>query len=263
MSEWNFFLLWFVVPICHFFLWRYLGGNYYANIEVVVPIKSFTPCISVAETAPIVELNYSQCQRSMYKRKPQFVESNLTIDPFDFGIVKPVGSSRFDQFKSPELAVIKSPSQMLITLTPHLSESCLLYTNLISSVKNTPKSCVAIAWSSSIQHTQYLARFNSDSKKTGRILDPENPKSSGFFRNVAKSRGRVALLDKAGRLFSYLLDVEDVFKKILTSRAIYPGDNIVLMVVNDGEIDLYLNFACSCRAHSISLHNMIVLTASA
>ena len=34
------------------------------------------------------------------------------------------------------------------------------------------------------------------------------------------------------------------------------------MVINEGEIDLYLNFACSCRLHDISMSNVIVFAGS-
>ncbi len=34
------------------------------------------------------------------------------------------------------------------------------------------------------------------------------------------------------------------------------------MVVNEGEIDLYMNFACSCKLHNISLSNVIIFAGS-
>ena len=37
---------------------------------------------------------------------------------------------------------------------------------------------------------------------------------------------------------------------------------MTVMVVNEGEIDLYLNFACSCRLHDISMKNVIVFAGS-
>ena len=33
-------------------------------------------------------------------------------------------------------------------------------------------------------------------------------------------------------------------------------------VTNDGQMDLFMNFACSCRSHSIPLDNIVVFGAS-
>ena len=41
-----------------------------------------------------------------------------------------------------------------------------------------------------------------------------------------------------------------------------PGDDIVVMVVNEGELDLFVNFACSCRFHSISMSHILVFAGS-
>ena len=33
-------------------------------------------------------------------------------------------------------------------------------------------------------------------------------------------------------------------------------------VTNDGQMDLFMNFACSCRFHSLALDNVVVFAAS-
>jgi hypothetical protein len=35
-----------------------------------------------------------------------------------------------------------------------------------------------------------------------------------------------------------------------------------LQVVNDGEMDLFINFACSCLHYGLSLNNIVVFAAS-
>jgi hypothetical protein len=42
----------------------------------------------------------------------------------------------------------------------------------------------------------------------------------------------------------------------------YIGDDLIIMVVNEGEIDLYLNFACSCKANNLDLKKVFVFSAS-
>ena len=43
---------------------------------------------------------------------------------------------------------------------------------------------------------------------------------------------------------------------------LHPGDNVVVMVTNAGEMDLLLNFVCSCKHHNISMNNVLVFTGS-
>jgi hypothetical protein len=49
---------------------------------------------------------------------------------------------------------------------------------------------------------------------------------------------------------------------LLDKNGIKAGDDVTAMVVNEGEIDLYLNFACSCRLHDIPMKNVIVFAGS-
>ena len=49
---------------------------------------------------------------------------------------------------------------------------------------------------------------------------------------------------------------------LLSERNIEAGSDLTVMVVNEGEIDLYLNFACSCHVHDISMNNVIVFAGS-
>ena len=65
---------------------------------------------------------------------------------------------------------------------------------------------------------------------------------------------------------SYLLTgpygMEEQIKQKLDSNGIGKGDDLIVMVVNEGEIDLFLNFACSCRAAKISMSKVLVFAAS-
>eukprot|EP01042_Synura_sphagnicola_P003286 gene3286-4067_t len=65
-----------------------------------------------------------------------------------------------------------------------------------------------------------------------------------------------------GPIFQNLAAIEKLIRAKLKLRNIKQGDDVVTMVTNDGEMDLFLNFACSCRAHNISLRNVLVFAAS-
>ena len=59
-----------------------------------------------------------------------------------------------------------------------------------------------------------------------------------------------------------IVPIETHFKGVLKAWGKVPGDDIVLMVMNEGEMDLLVNFACSCRTHNISMSHMMVVAAS-
>lgn len=269
-SDWfRYLLIWALFPFLNFLLWNYIGSNQSFLSSPPAPSSQFS-CPPIPRTninlPPIesgpLKFNYSYCQR--YQSFSRSVSSSLSqpILPLDYSLsVTHLDPQKFEQFKGNELAHLKSPAPVSIISRPN--DQCSQYAEVPSSTKLSVKSCVGIAWSSTIQQSQYLQRFNSDTKKTGRVLDVTTPKTSGIFRNVAKKRGRMALSEKLYPLFNHLDPIEKFWSKLLAARGIFPGHDIVLMVVNDGEIDLFLNFACSCRHHGISLHNVMVICASA
>lgn len=85
---------------------------------------------------------------------------------------------------------------------------------------------------------------------------------NGFFSKTGNPRGRKRLREKIGELFENLEEMEADVNARLREHGLVKGDDITVMVVNDGEIDLFMNFACSCRAHNISLRKMIVFAGS-
>jgi hypothetical protein len=64
------------------------------------------------------------------------------------------------------------------------------------------------------------------------------------------------------QLLDNLDSIDSYVRGLLKQRGRHPGDDVVVMVVNEGEIDLFYNFACSCRAHNISLESVLVFAGS-
>jgi hypothetical protein len=261
--------LWILIPLLNFGFWNYIAFNYSTD---GIPPPLICPLIHHHNIRPMesgpLQFNYSSCldnyhslknlvasQRSQQQRQ-QILSEQYALK------LTPMNALLFEQFKGDELAKVKSPNPVTIISKPD-DQPCNTYAEVTSSVKMSVKSCVAVAWTHTQQHTQYLQRYNLDAKKTGRALNFSAPKTSGIFRNVAKKKGRMALAEKLNPLLKHLDDIERTWVQILAARGIHAGDDIVLMVVNDGEFDLYLNFACSCRAHGIPLHNVVVVCASA
>lgn len=85
---------------------------------------------------------------------------------------------------------------------------------------------------------------------------------TGFFRKVPKENGRLRTKDKLGTFLEHFEDIEQQFDAKLKKHNIQKGDDLVVMVTNEGEIDLFLNFACSCRLHDISMNNVLVFAGS-
>ena len=56
--------------------------------------------------------------------------------------------------------------------------------------------------------------------------------------------------------------IEFQLDKKLSENGIIAGDDIMVMVVNEGEIDLYLNFICSCKQNKIDMKKILVFAAS-
>jgi hypothetical protein len=66
-------------------------------------------------------------------------------------------------------------------------------------------------------------------------------------------------------MYMYIFTYSKILYKhtvLLDKNKIKEGDDLVVMVINEGEIDLYLNFACSCRLHNISMSKVLVFVGS-
>ncbi|KAJ1419017.1 hypothetical protein B484DRAFT_453505 [Ochromonadaceae sp. CCMP2298] len=85
---------------------------------------------------------------------------------------------------------------------------------------------------------------------------------TGFFYNVANDKGRRKLSRKMSSLLPHLDSLQSQVAAMLHSRGLLPGADVVVMVVNAGEMDLLANFCCSCRTHNVSTRNMLVFAGS-
>lgn len=85
---------------------------------------------------------------------------------------------------------------------------------------------------------------------------------TGFFNNVANDLGRKKLGEKMMKLLPNLDSLESYLLTMLHQRDLTAGADVVVMVVNAGEMDLLANFACSCQAHNISMRNVMVFSGS-
>ena len=87
----------------------------------------------------------------------------------------------------------------------------------------------------------------------------------GLFRKVPKERGHLRTVQKLGpfvRHFDGPNGINTQLKEMLDVRGFKAGSDVVVMVINEGEIDLFLNFVCSCHLHNITTSNVLVFAGS-
>lgn len=193
----------------------------------------------------------------------------------------------FEKWRAERLA----PMDMSMVLDTYISDAltgivklgpkpCQSYNEQL--VVNDPESCFAVAYIGNSNSTYSIARFDSNIDHYGvSISRPDKSQidkyserytlnkhneglrfPSGFFRKVPKENGRQRTKDKLGTFLSYFNEITEQFDAKLEKHGIRKGDDLVVMVVNEGEIDLFLNFACSCRLHDISMNNIMVFAGS-
>ena len=93
-------------------------------------------------------------------------------------------------------------------------------------------------------------------------LNKNTVRPAGHFRRVPKERGFQRVLDKLGSFVKSFGAIRKMLNTKLSARGIKQGDDVVVLVVNEGEIDLFVNFACSCKLHGIDMRNVLVFAGS-
>lgn len=197
-------------------------------------------------------------------------------------------AKEFDKYRSKHMATFETPLDIL--LPPDLQVSimntypgtqCTSHRQVFMAM-NSQTNCFAVASVGHTNDTMNILRFDSDvdfygiSKKqaTQKQYDKFLPvytqnnhslntlPTAGYFRKIPLEKGFVRLKEKLGGLLDMFSDLTAQLDEKLTSFKIERGDDVIVMVVNEGEIDLFLNFACSCRLHNISLTKLMVFCAS-
>lgn len=151
-----------------------------------------------------------------------------------------------------------------------------------SLMAHSAPNCFAVVYHENRGFTYNLARVDQDIDIYGLSISVPDPSQvdeyswrfplndhnkgkfwpAGFFRKVPKIRGRERTEDKLGTFLKYFDEMNEMLEKKLLKHNIKAHDDVVVMAVNEGETDLFMNFACSCRKHGISLNNVIVFSGS-
>ncbi len=184
-------------------------------------------------------------------------------------------------------------------LSTHINErrACWGYAHIYASQKWSDDTCVAVVYARGLPYTPPLLRFKGEAnaayhplrknylatnagkelKRKDQLRNTDafgrrifkyahSSTSDGFVNKVPLAKDREPLRSKMKRLLENLPQVEKYIsirlQALLDRKKRNGGQDVVLMTVNPGEMDMLVNFACSCRHHGIDTSNVVVFAAS-
>lgn len=186
-------------------------------------------------------------------------------------LLRPVKTEKLVAYKKHRLLSYRYPPWSI--LMQHPGRSCERIVNPHFTKK---KACLAIVMAN-IDYTYNLLRYENEtvtnasgddasvtaSLATDTFEEKELVHPSGIYNAVSTPKSRDKLSEKMSDFLEGLTELESYARQVLEDRGFFRGSSIVTMVVNAGEMDLFANFACSCKANNISMRNVMVFAGSA
>jgi len=277
-------LIWVFIPIINFFIWFHIGNNRTIKCDKIVLENAIYAQTADFEVPCIEDEGVSQCSKNVDLNDPYtLLEYSNTRD--------------FDAFRDQHLAPMNFKAGVLRFYDPTVAktivvrrkaeEECTHVYHQYAHERNPVNTCHAIVRFQNITGALPALRYDQDVDEGGMALsskrfekmkklhpelifkgnrhNSENLRPSGFFRTVPGVNGRKRVDEKMApflRFFDGPTGIEEELKNKLNLNKIKKGDDLIIMVVNEGEIDLYLNFACSCKANNLDLKKVFVFAAS-
>jgi len=284
-------ILWTLLPVLNFFLFIYVGTITSPTISTCDSDRTSDGIVKRSNDA-MEELLLESLQELEEEQECEQQRTNMcspSVKDATSGV--PILELRetftFEEWRAERLASM----DMDLLLDTYMRDSktavlklgngsCLSIDEHI--IKGKPGSCFAVSYVGHTNKSFNIVRHDSNIDHYGMSISRPDPSQvdkfsvrydlnkhnigrlwpQGFFRKVPKENGRLRTKQKLGTFVEYFAEIEKEFDAKLLKHRIVPGDDLVVMVVNEGEIDLYLNFACSCRLHNISLNNMVIFAGS-
>ena len=286
VSSWVQFGLWVVLPLANFLYWLRVG-----HLHSVASV-GIDDC---PKPSPVV-LDIP-CE-GFSRRRQLLADDGKPLLIGDSPALELVLSETMTAYKYEQLARMRYPLYSTL-VNHHPSVMCESYVNPHVSQKhisNKQGSCMAVVAidSPGITSSYNLLRFDEGPRwnmmtwdKTGEVDAEERPviqpaetkvtssplpantkakhfMPSGFFTKSGTERGRQRLREKMGPFLRLL----DIVREVVLRRLVQGGfsssggQDITIMVVNEGELDLLLNFVCSCKQNNVSMSNILVFAGS-
>jgi hypothetical protein len=269
-------ILWVILPVINFGIWFHI-----AQQQSMQEACDNGPLLNVIE-APTPE---EVCPEGTIQNP----KCELHLDPrYEKPFLELVNTQQFDSYRSKTLASMEwADNADTLILKMNKDEECNHYLHQISAAFWERQQCFAVARVSGLAKEYNVLRFELDIDEAGLSKTSEEHKvarkknvnyqlnlnvhnhgherPTGYFRKVPKVKGRDRVREKLTSFLKHFDGPHGIIKQMrekLSTNGFKPGDDIVVMVVNEGEIDLYLNLACSCKMHDISMQNFMVFAAS-
>lgn len=276
--------LWILLPVANFFVWYFYGvaqrADQVASIcgdKMKELLDESLHALRAASDSECEKITSEQCS---HKVNPIHKEAQ----------VKLVNSVEFDKYRSSYMAendvvgipTLYSPTLDTLVFQPDKTPCQSFKHEFLPGHGYT---CMAVVYIKDTNAAYNIIRFNDDidfngikisnpdpsqidkysAKEQGIEVNDQNAGKlwpAGYFRKVPKDRGRDRTKEKLGPFLDKFVSITEQLDMRLADHNLKKGDDAVVMVVNEGEIDLFLNFACSCRLHNITLSNIIVFAGS-
>lgn len=200
------------------------------------------------------------CKISSIKSRKATCDENFASN-YSLPSVKMVDPQSFLAYREEALVKI-TPKGRTTIVNMHDPIECTSFVHATSSRRH---SCFALAHirDDGSGSALNLLRFHKDKKLGGRLKDG-TMLPTGFFRKAPGPRDRQRLKQKFGPFLKDFGSINRVLTNLLRGRGLKPGEDVIVMVVNDGEVDLFLNFACSMDTYNLRdlMKNVLVFAGS-
>jgi hypothetical protein len=246
-------LLFFLLPVLNFTFWFHYSKDLPSTTDLCPTYEQEEP---QRDSAP----------NKVGDKKKKF----LKFKPPE---ILAVNAKEFNAYAEEALVEMFFPGNSKTLLVNHHKQNCSSYINPMVSIQ---QECLGVVIANT-ESSHNLLRFNdkegvvdlrglnlpnSITSAFYALIYAERRLPNGFFKKGGNPRGRNRLRQKIGPLFENLDEIETLMRGKFSEKDVAVGSDVVVMVVNDGELDLFLNFACSCHDHDISMNNMIVFAGS-
>lgn len=273
-----------LLPIANFFVWYFYGISQ-QNILAVSECEDKMKDLLDESLHALRAAEEAECESEYSKEcshKVHHIHRTAKITT--------INSAKFDEYRSKYMASNEVTGQPqlfpnhldTLILQPDHTE-CKSYEH--EFLARHDYTCMAVVYIKDTNASYNIVRFDGDIDINGIKISNPDPAQidkysaqvqkitlnehnkgkmhpGGYFRRVPKDRGRERTKEKMWPFLKNFKVITEELDFKLNRHGIKPGDDAVVMVVNEGEIDLFLNFACSCRLHNISLNNMVIFAGS-
>lgn len=239
---WLDIVLYVFLPLANYSFW-YIRGFYYGSCY------STNDAVHISCNSKTAVFDYDRNYIDLLAKQPLLLYQQT----------KDIVSYRKDNL--PEL---KFPSHLDSTIV-NVNKRQFCTSNVNPYVSIEEESCIALTFVDSRDNYNLLRYTVPVFKSSKAMINNDSTRAllfNGFFQKVEEREGRDRQHEYMLNFLANLPDIAKYVRDTLENNGIVRGNDIILMVVNMGEIDLLLNFICSCKKHGIIIFNIVVFTSS-